>query len=314
MARRFFWLTVLILFGVTAYTGGWYWAADRLVQEVQARTGALSGGRRVECANPQAKGFPFRIGLFCDRFAYESAQLSISGGALRSAAQVYNPFKVVAETDGPARLIVPGFVPFDLTWQDARASTRLALPAPMPEIVSTELTGVSMTADIEGKPEVARADRVEVHMRPAGNDMELALRFDGLTGGAILTGGALPPLAGLVDLVMKDGVARLGRGIAGAEFTVRNVELSGPGGAKLSATGTASVGQDRLLDAELTMTAENAAGVTAIMAAAFPAMATQIAALAAGMSAMGAQPSLPLTISDGAISLGFLPLGTIPPL
>jgi hypothetical protein len=314
MARRFFWFSVLILFAVTAYTGGWYWAADRLVQEVQARTGALPGGRHVECENPQAKGFPFRIGLFCDRVAYSAAGMAIEGGALRSAAQIYNPFKLVAETDAPARLTFAGYVPFDLNWENARGSTRLALPEPMPETVSTELTKFAMTADIAGDPALLTADRLEIHMRPAGRDIELALRFEGMATGAILTGGEMAPLSGVVDLVWKDGMARLGRDIAGSQFTVRSIDLAAAGGGRLTATGTAALGEDRLIDAELTLTAENVAGVTAVLGKAFPAIAAQITTVAAGMAAMGERPTLPLTVADGAISLGFLPLGFLPPL
>ncbi|MBX3531870.1 MAG: DUF2125 domain-containing protein [Rhizobiaceae bacterium] len=314
MARRFFWFTVLILFALTAYTGGWYWAADRLVQEVQARTGDLPGGRHLECENPQAKGFPFRIGLYCDSIAYSASGMAIEGGALRSAAQIYNPFRLVAETDAPARLTFAGYVPFDLNWENARGSTRLALPEPMPEIVSTELTGFAMTADIDGKPALLTADRLEVHMRPAGRDIELALRFQGLATGEILTGGTMAPLTGVVDLVWKDGMARLGRGIAGSQFTVRSIDLAAAGGGRLTATGTAGVGEDRLIDADLTLTAENVAGLTAVIGRAFPAVAAQVTTVAAGLSAMGEKPSLPLRIADGAITLGFLPLGSLPPL
>lgn len=313
MARRFFWFSVLVLFALTAYAGGWYWAAGRLVEEVQARSGELPGGHRVACDNPQAKGFPFRIGLYCDRISYErDGRLSFDGGALRSAAQVYSPFRVVAETDGPARLTFAGYVPFDLHWTNAQASARLARP--LPEIVSTDFHDLSVTADIAGTPELLSAHRFQVHMRPAGRDVELGVRFEALSTGEVLTGGAMAPLGGMVDIVWKDGVSRLGRGVPGSEFVVRNMEFVGPGGARLQATGTAGVGEDRLLDAELTLTAENVAGVTAILTQAFPAAAAQIASVAAGLSAMGERPSIPLTIKDGAMSIGFLPIGFLPPL
>lgn len=313
MARRFFWLTVLILFALTAYAGGWYWAADRLVREVNVRTGDLPGGRTLECENPQAQGFPFRIGLHCDRIGYAQAgRLSVDGGTFRSAAQVYNPFKVVAETDGPARVTFAGYVPFDVTWTNAQASARLARP--LPEIVSTDFHDLTVSADIAGAPELLKADRFQIHVRPAGADLEIGSRFAALSTGAILTGGEMAPLDGVADIVWHDGARRLGGDVAGTSFTVRSIELVGPGGARLTATGKASVGRDRLLDAELMLTAENLAGVTAILTRAFPAAAPQIASVAAGLSAMGERPSLPLTVVDGAISLGFLPIGFVPPL
>jgi hypothetical protein len=314
MARRFFWLSVVILFALTAYTGGWYWAADRLVQEVQARTGDLPGGRRVECLNPQAKGFPFRIGLYCDRIAYgQVGTLSVDGGALRSAAQVYNPFQVVAETDGPARLLIDGLVPLEVNWANAQASARLAMP--LPELVSTDFHQVAVTAGVAGAPRLLGADRFQVHMRPAGADIEVGVRFEALKTGEMPTGGTLAPLGGMLDVVWKDGVARLGRaGAPGSAFTLRNAELVASDGARLSITGSGSIGDDRLLDADLVLTAENVPGVTAVLAQAFPEAATQIASLSAGLSAMGERPSLPVTIRDGAISLGFIPVGFVPAL
>lgn len=313
MARRFFWFSVLILFALTAYAGGWYWAADRLVTEVRARTGDLPGGRRIACDDPEARGFPFRIGLYCARTGYgQDGRLAVEAGALRSAAQVYNPFRVVAELDGPARLTFAGFVPFDIAWRNAQASARLARP--LPELVSTDFHDLSVTADVAGDPRLLSADRFQVHMRPAGDDIEIGLRFEAFATGEVLTGGEMAPLAGVVDVVWRDGARRIGRDMAGSRFVVRNIEFAGPGGARLTAAGTAEFRQDRFLDADLTLTAENVAAVTAILTRAFPAAAAQITSVAAGLSAMGARPSLPFTIKDGTMSLGFLPIGYIPPL
>ena len=313
MARRFFWFTVLILFALTAYTGGWYWAADRLVQEVRARTGDLGGGRSVACENPQVGGFPFRIGLYCDHISYaQSGRLDVQGGAFRSAAQIYDPFRVVAETDGPARLTFAGYVPLDLSWSNAQASARLAQP--LPEIVSTDFHDLSVTADAADRPELASADRFQVHTRPDGRNLEVGVRFAALSAGQALTGGVLAPLDGVVDVVWEEGVSRIGRDVAGSRFQLRNIEISGPDGSRLIATGVASVGEDRLVDAELTLTVENVAAASAMLSRAFPAIASQIASVAAGLNAMGERPSLPLTIVDGAISLGFLPIGFLPPV
>ena len=61
---------------------------------------------KAECVNLTARGFPFRIGLFCDRVAFEqpSAAMTLSAGAFRSAGQIYDPMRLVAELDGPAKI------------------------------------------------------------------------------------------------------------------------------------------------------------------------------------------------------------------
>ncbi len=312
MARRFFWLTVIILFVLTGYAGGWYWAAGRLVDEVRARTGKETAFGRVECTNPEARGFPFRIGLFCDSIGVERSGVALSAGALRSAAQIYNPFRLVAETDGPAQLDIAGLVPFDIAWDSARASARLAMP--LPETVSTEFVKVSATARMSDSPQVLAAERLELHGRQNGRDLDVAMRFDGLSFGAALIGGELPPVSGIADIAYVDGVARFGRSLRGGKFTVRKLDIAGAGQARLTATGTASVRGDGLVDADLVLTATDLASVGAAMVEAFPQSASQIASVFAGLSALGAQPSLPLTIRAGAVSLGFVPIGDLPPI
>ncbi len=321
MSRRFFWLGMAIVAAIALYTAGWFYVADRVADEVRAALAAFSrsGGNRAVCEAPTVRGYPFRIGVFCEATYFErtSAGLSISTGAFRSAAQVYAPRRAVAEADSPARLLLPGLVPLDLTWGGLRASARLSWP--LPERLSVEATRVVAVADMPNVvgPLAFTAESAELHMRPADTDLDVAFRFRAFeTGRLLLPHGTLPPLTGLVDLSLADGVAMLRDGVRdlrGSAVEVRRVEISTPEGARLTAAGTVAVDENGLLNADLRVGTTDAGALADIVSAAFP-EAGGIASAIAALSALGANPQLPLVIEKGQARLGFIDLGTIPPL
>lgn len=321
MSRRFFWLGTAIVVAIALYTAGWFYAADRVADEVRNSLAAFSrsGGNRAVCEAPSVRGYPFRMGVFCDATYFEraSAGLSFSTGPFRSAAQIYAPRRAVAEADSPARLLLPGLVPLDLTWGGLRASARLSWP--LPERLSVEATQLRAVADMPNVvgPLAFTADSAELHMRPVDADLDIALRFRAFeTGRLLLPQGQLPALTGFADLSLADGTAMLREGVRdlrGATFEVRRVEISSAEGARLTATGTAAIDENGLIDADLRVGTTDAGTLADIVSAAFP-EAGGIASAIAALSALGSTPELPLVIQKGRARLGFIDLGTIPPL
>src|SRR5690606_20068354 len=130
---------IVVLFG--GYSLGWFYLAGKFEADAKSAIAALSrDGATVECANPTARGYPFRLGLFCDRILLEDAgqDVSISAGNFRSAGQIYDPSRLVAELDGPARIAAPETGAFALDWENLRTSIRLARP--LPQRISVEGT------------------------------------------------------------------------------------------------------------------------------------------------------------------------------
>ena len=155
-ARRFFWLAVFIMFLFGAYSAGWFYLADRVKKVSEAAVASLNrDGATAECANLEVRGYPFRLGLFCDSLGYEDARRNIAAtaGSLRSAAQVYAPRRIVTELDGPLRTAVPGMPPLWLDWDKLRASARIA--EPVPERLSVEAEGLSGQTDPEDEDAVS---------------------------------------------------------------------------------------------------------------------------------------------------------------
>ena len=79
-------------------------------------------------------------------------------------------------------------------------------------------------------------------------------------------------------------------------------------------SGPISVDDAGLIDAQLTMTLENPQIFAQIMAEFFPAARDQIRIAFMGVAMLGDTPSMPVRIEKGAVSIGFLRLGNIPPV
>ena len=320
-SRRFLWLAVFIVVLVVAYSAGWFYLADRVAKEANAAIASLHrNGVTAECANPAVRGYPFRIGLYCDSLGYEDPSRNViaTAGSLRTVAQIYEPMHVLAELDGPLRTAAPGMPPLWLDWDKLRASVRIAKP--LPQRLSVEAEGLSTQTDPdEGDPVMLfSAAKVEGHMKPNGADLDWAGSFAGLQVDPAAAGGrTLPVLSGSVDAILNNGVqlveAKAGS-LRGQSGTIRNLDLSTGPDTSIAVSGEFSVGADGLLDANLTIRMRDPKGVSAALATAFPEARDQITTGFSGLSMLGDTPALPLKISRGKAVLGFIPLGNIPPL
>jgi hypothetical protein len=315
--RRILWLAafVVLLFG--GYSVGWFYLAGKVETKAKAEIASLNrDGMVAECTNPVARGYPFRLGLFCDRVAFEDAGrgVSVSAGNFRSAGQIYDPTHLIAEIDSPARIDVPQSQPLALTWDNLRASVRLAQP--LPERVSVE--GKMLKAATDAGAPLLAADTFEGHVRPNGQDLDLAGSFAGLAlDSSLVKGRTLPLLSGETDLTVKNGVtliAQKAQSLRGQSGTIRSLDLSTSETAGLSLSGPFSVGEDGLLDAQFKLTVRDPQGLAMALSEAIPEKSEQIQQGFAALSMLGSAPSLPLKISKGKASFGFIKLGNVPPL
>jgi hypothetical protein len=316
--RRIAWLGVLVVLLLGGYTAAWFHFAGRLEEQARIVTSrSYAGGASVECENPQARGYPFRIGIYCDQVAFSEVPQGarLSAGSFRSAAQVYDPKRIVAELDGPASIDLPGADPLALAWQGLRASVRLAKP--LPDRVSVETSALS--AKNASGDLLATVDAFQAHFRPNGRAIDLAARFERLAiDPRVLDARSLPPLSGQSDLSIDDGVQLAGKGLdslRGQSGTLRLLDLStAEGKTGVALSGPFSIAGDGLVDADLSLVVRDAAGIATVLSEAFPEARDRISLSLSGLAALGPETSLPLKIERGRATLGFIPLGEIPPL
>jgi hypothetical protein len=316
-SRRFFWLGVFIVVLFGGYSLGWFWLAGRLEAEAKTAITALNrDGVEADCANPTARGYPFRIGLYCDSVAFSDAAqgISLSAGNFRSAGQIYDPMRLVAELDSPANIDSAKAGAFALTWDNLRASARLSTPLPQ----RLSLEGVQLkAATADGAPLLA-AETFQAHMRPNEQNLDLAGSFGGLAlDASLLDGRKVPPLSGQSDITINDGVRLLGERVKdfrGQSGTIRELALSTGEETGVTLSGPFSVDDAGLIDANLNITIRDPKGLSAVLGEAVPEKRDQIEQAFSGLAMLGNAPSLPLRIAKGRASLGFIPLGQIPPL
>lgn len=315
--RRIKWLGVVVVLLVGLWTAGWYWVAGFIEREAREMLATSArDGVDARCDNLTVRGYPFRIGIYCDAVAITDPKdgLKVTGGALRSAGQIYDPFRLVAELDGPVDVAPAGQEAVHLEWEAMRASVRLA--EPVPERVSVEARAATVALGATGK--VGSVGAMEAHMRANGPDLDLAASVEGLAiEPSRVEGRALPVLAGSTDLTIADGVALAAAGfdnLRGRAGTIRSLVLSSDPQTGLTISGPFAIDADGLIDATLTVTFRNPKGLSAVLAAAIPERRQQIESRFAGLVAMGEAPTLPVRITKGRASLGFIRLGTIPPL
>lgn len=326
--RRIKWLGIFAAFLMVAWTGGWFYLARLGEEQVdRALAKADKAGQSVVCDNRSVQGYPFRFGLFCDSVGFEQAAkgVRVSAGALRTAAQVYNPFHLVAELDGPASIEAPSVEPLEIHWSLLHASVRANRP--LPDRVSVE--GKDVEVSLKSRPELGNrvilSSLASFHMRTEGKDTAFAGAVDNLLiDPAIIKGRDIPSLSAAWDGVLTDGARILAArpknirlALRGAAGEIRSASLTFKEGGSLSLAGPWSVDSAGLADGDITLTFTDGDKLGAALAKALPEAASVIQpALAAAAMAAGKDKaaSLTLTIRKGKVSAGFFPLGEIPPL
>ncbi|MBA3447958.1 MAG: DUF2125 domain-containing protein [Pseudaminobacter sp.] len=316
-SRRFFWLAIFIVVLFGGYSLGWFYLAGRIEAEAKTAIAGLNrDGVSFECANPAARGYPFRIGLFCDSVAFEDTKqgISLSAGNFRSAGQIYDPMRLVAELDGPAAIGTASAGAFSLDWETLRASVRLSTP--LPRRISVE--GRMLRAGTAAGGPLAAAETFEGHLRPNEGNLDLAGSFGGLAlDASVLEGRKIPPISGQSDITITDGVRLISEKVKdfrGQSGTIRTLTLSTGTATGVTLSGPFSVDQDGLVDADLKITIRDPKGLSTVLAEAVPEQRRQIEQGFSGLAMLGDEPSLPLRIVKGRATLGFIPLGAIPPL
>jgi len=319
--RRIRWLAAGIVLAFIAYSAGWYWLAGRVETETARFVAAeQTRGTAIDCSDRDVRGYPFRLEVFCTSLdvARPSDGLAVKAGAFRSAAQVYEPRRVYAELDSPVAVesALAGAMTFD--WSLARATATVAQP--MPEQASVAMEDLSVA--LGGIEKALFAAHAEAHMRLNEGNLDLAWRYNGLVLDEKLSGrSGLPVLAGDADITIVEGAALAAAGLQslrGVSGEIRRLALLVTPDQGLLVSGPFSIRADGLVDAKLEVIVVDPAGFAQAFKPAFPEQAAKIDTLAAVPAQAGPDGTpeikLPVTISGGNATLGFIPLGRFPPL
>lgn len=325
-------VTAVVLIGGGSY--GWQYLANQITARVNQQVDRLaSQGKNLECANQRVEGYPFRVGLFCDDITYDdkSGKVFFKAGEVRSAAQFYQPGFIIGELDGPAELKTPGLSDLKLNWKLARSSSRIGIDGVKRISLLIDELEISGASGLLKDTPIASLGKLELHVRPAGDDTNSSDVEAAINGSGVRFINAskerLSPLDIKLDGVIP-GINRairqgkdLGRWlrINGLRIQVHKFEISTDNGAKLTASGPLKIARDGLLEGRLDVEVEGFQKLVENFTAQNPqlgetAQSIKTAALIFTDGNSDGIVRMKIQIARGAITMGFFPLGYIPKL
>jgi len=327
-------LVVVVL--AALWTGFWFRAASVAEANIAGwREQEERFGRTYSCGSQTVGGYPFRFEVRCADAGAElrnaSPPMAIRAKGLLAVAQIYQPTLLIGEITAPLTLSEPG-APVSLAadWTLAQVSLR-GLPL-SPERISFAVDNLKLSRpDAAGAGALFDGRHVEMHARldPGSSAdhpvLDLAGRFEQVTvpvGGAAfqqpVDAEIATVLSGLPDLKPRPLPVMLKElQAAGGQLQVLNARIA-RGNTLATATGTLRLSPQGRLDGMLQITV---AGFDAGLLKQFvPGLNASGGTLGVGLLALLGQQTqlegrpavaMPLRFSDGAVSLGPLPLGKI---
>ncbi len=325
-SRRIKVLGIGVILFALLYSGAWFWGASRLKTELIASIAEVrQSGKTADCANLDIRGFPFRVGIFCDKIAFQDSlqQISVRLGAFRSAAQIYNPTQAIVELDGPLELALPGGDSLSASWSLLHASAKIARP--IPKRISVEGKDLSFALRSRSTEKVVKMQNAELHFRTVNEDVDLAVSVLGmLVDPAIADGRVIPEFDLNADVQIKNGVALAAtteRDVRklllaqSGEIRVIRLQFTKGGGFQLS--GPIKINDEGFIDADLSLSFSEANKLGKTIQDISPEIASYVRpslSLAASTAQPGEDPRIEITIRKGRAAIGIIPVGRIPPL
>lgn len=321
---------MLSVIGVLVFggTGLWYYAAEKLEEEaLKVQQKLHAKGQVIACDNQQVRGYPFRIGIFCDTIDIEdkNTRQKLTSGALRTVAQIYDPGKLIVELDGPAQFTSDRQGMFTINWQFLRASMRATLSG----IERTSIVGHALTIGHEKNASpLLSAETLELHARKLDdNNLDVAIgsRNLSLATNFINAETLSKPFDLVLELTANDLFEEVqnNRNLIsyfrknGGSGNLNAFKLETENGGILEINGPLSVDIEGRLSGKLDISVTKLSHLFEFFKGFIPntnAELEQIELAAKIISAGTAVTKLQIQIKNGKAHMGLISLGKIPPL
>ena len=311
-----------------AYTGAWFYVAGMLRHRADAFVTGLTGqGIRAACVNLDVSGYPVEIGLTCDRIDASDHRNGgrVEAGAFRSFAQFAHPGSVLSELAGPLQAKAPDGYTVKADWERLQSSALLWFKG----LMRARLQVKKLTATVEGPLLPGRLDvnspDMEVRTRQNGSDVDVAFTVHQLSIAGTRPFDSLPA-ADMSGTATLSDMARLLSGrqkvsdplhlLRGKSGTLHDLTARLAGGASFVVQGPFSFDDAGRLSGSFRLRIERLDAWQQTLDKALPDerdavanMGNMLAAMAGGTDTA----TVTLTASHGRLSLGLIPLGTLPP-
>ena len=325
-SRKIVRLAIAVALAILVYTGLWFAAAGALEKKLaELIRGDNPAAIEAQCADMAVGGYPFRIGVTCSQLAVDDHfhGLSATFGALRSAAQIYAPGHVLWELDGPGQVRSSLGFSLALQWTQLHSSLNAGLDGLDRSSIEAKDLEALLTAKIGGETVEARAPHAEAHVRRSGDDLDFAM----LAREAVLSlkeqPPVLPPVSASIDMTLVGKAKYLdlkgdrGEGLYGSQGEIRRLVADMGEGRVLTVSGPMSVGRDGMVSGKFHVGIEGIKAWRDALRKAFPDDRETIDNAAKVLDAMFAgkdKGEADLTVTNGVVLLGIIPIAVLPPL
>ena len=329
--RAFFWIVVVAIGLFAALTGAWYYLANRLDLAVRAGIETAGGeGVGITCDNRSVFGYPFRLGLRCNALQIEAPaeDFRASGGALRTAAQIYQPNKVIAELDSPLMIDTAQAPPLDIRWSLAQSSMTFWTQGLDHFALVLEQPVVALSEPAASRRPLLQSDHLEVHARRREGSLDIAFTDRGVKVFDPAM-SELPTFDASLDLSV-DGAAdwlsgqregaTAGEALAGKSGMLRTMRLAlaGEGAGAAEISGPFQFDGEHRLSGQFDIIVSDPQAIADFVARLVPQAASVAGSIASGIGFAGktenGRTTIRITVAEGKAMLGVIPLGTLPPL
>ncbi|MFB9952753.1 DUF2125 domain-containing protein [Rhizobium puerariae] len=326
VSRKLWLLACGVILVIALYTAGWFYAASTLREQTLSLLGSQQkNGISADCGDAEYRGYPFRIGLFCSKVAVDDRTNGISAtfGALRSAAQVYDPGHVVWELDSPIEIRTGHGLTVSTIWENFQSSLIAKLRGVERTSTVIENAKTSIVSSATRQAFNIDAGHTEIHLRQNGEDLDAAMTLEGTDFSMKDMPQLLPRLTANIDLTlagragMIDGSDPNGLVLYGTQGEMRSLSADLGQGRLITVSGPFSFDERGYLSGKLRLRIEQIDAWRNSLGEAFPEIAPTLETVARMLSALGGgkNASLDLTINRGKIFAGgFIPIGEIPPI
>ncbi len=323
-------LSVLVLLALL-WSGYWFAAYTVVSTFVAQSEAAPARAAALACEAPAYGGFPLSLAMDCGTLTAGGPGFGARIDGLSASAPLYNPGRIDAEAAGPLRIESADFgIGILAAWEHATASARADLSG-LVRAASTA-TGLRVALSGPGAPVAGFAigDWQGTLDQTAGETPGMILAFSSddfrLAEGFGIT---LPPIdsAGRLTLVGAGPIAAPDLGVEISRWIARGGRIEvetlsfASGTVRLAVSGPLSLSRDGLLSGTLALQVFGTDGLAELIATILPRFRNEAANLASAVIALTQPVQTPsgpaqetrLTLRDGAVSVGFVPLFTLPP-
>lgn len=321
---------------IAIWTAGWFFLSGLVNDRLNVEIDRLADrGIVIECRKRSVGGFPFRVEIDCAGSRLTLRRTGTRGtlGGLRAVGLIYNPWHVIIEADAPLAAEGQFGQRVDGRWTRLQSSVRILDRGLLRGALAAD--GVDLALTLPGETAFRlTAGHVETHARPAAAGADspgLAVDWTALATGLTLAAGdfTIGPrdmklavdatLDGLPRPPYVDGAATARQWVAnGGALTLKSAVLD-VGGARVDASGTLSPDIDGALSGQLRLVAH---GLDKLGSGGVLGLPEDMSIFASAFLMFGKVEKqgdqtvrvLELAVDRGAMTLGRLPLGSLPPL